>query len=1670
MSEIQPERPENPSAPWQSTSSTSSHPRAFKKVASWILGLASLGLVALAMIFYSVFLAFAPSKTPMLLLNAAPYENAAIPPVAFLAEDAARFSLFDNLSLNILNQERRVSDKNSFFSQLQIANNRFSGWRRNNPLIIWISMHGVVLPVENSEEKKQDPEKELACFLLPPLGSIDQQDTLIKLSDVFDQIKNLAKNHNVIVLMDCTRLQRSIPLGLYCNNVSDHLTHEISRHINDHIAVILACNSGENSDPKPFNNGSIFAQQTCQALEKGSDKNSDDWIDLNELDSRLSEGVSTWATTYRSTTQTPKLIRTPREVNFKIANAIQSERSRIKSALNLKESKTNQTLTDSQIDLLWSRWDDLRSQHLYSYEPKEWHLTERKIQALERWSRAGKDYESLCTKVYREVEQRIDELRSTLDSNQLSNDDEAILLPFSKKAPLPLKVEHPDYGPWCRYFGLEYKDEKNLIDRYMELLSSTESADRVTESLGELALAAPLNNRNKSLQFLKMWQRNLSLDKSNLPQSPIPLLRAQERLERLAVPRAFNSRLSIEDAHDWIRSLFVSSDRVRRSAEDFSISFPWSLWRENPTALEFEEQLGLLESSYQSLIEQVKLQHQLAATLPELSDWLTNPTIRNGTAELKRSLVDKELEPLLASLDEHERKLSQGPDPQWTLEQIRTELNNIEQHREKLLSNNYERLEKAFVEQALDLSKTPSDLACKSIQEIDYFIENPMTPIKSRESLRALRYSANRLESRDGHLPDSTLLDGAGDTNDNKTRRQDDPSINPILFRLINSSPIRNKWSTRLGWTMGKCSQGIDSNATPETNGESNRIADARLQRWCYSLGFWDIKEDFLTADLRRNQLDWLLWSAERSMEDFWGSAGDSKTYFELLTDHFCDSATQIVDNQDSVPYSMEYSKKIQVYRDRSDQLKILANSWCELDPALDSKINSDNSLETSLTAHLNEDLGHGRIYPSSTLALIGIMKSNSAEIEPNISVGRSLPLGVDNRLDFRLSQLELHPRDSLVGALRFRGHEIRAPIPFQKIGGYVTRTEFERATESTVCVHDTSKKLSVNIILDCSNSMGDLIAGKDAKSSRKIDIAKKTLADLLLRLAYRGDNQVGLHVVGNRIGWSRRAPIELLKRPGVKFEPGEELTPSIDIETLSSLTEMNVGRAKTLIARISNVDAWGQSPLYLAIDRALQEFPSQESHENSRIILLTDGTNYQFVDSTENVSPTTIADVLRTYQKTPVPVHVFGIGMDRVKHSREISELESLTQATGGSFETIQGQQDLLDAIQKLLRVGSFEVSNLADGPLEIKDALWVPSSRTSQIQVPEATGEAMQVRYKNPRSGKSAGQSTQDQNDLTEPIWLEGGESISLSADIDKKRLLAKPYHENVVATQVMLDASGKPTKKVVRVHQPQWSEEGQLSIPISWQDTWDEPNATNPDLVDWRFSRRPDAIWITLTPVDGSSESPTNRVVFYDRSFEKGLGVPVTHLRVRGWPAGSSNAKVHIQSQFSKDFKSQRIQDPFESLPAPVEILNLGQRTQPLMISLDLQTAMQDWQMVAKGVKLKARSVESNNSSDGDILEIRLTTDSKAVDVMSLKTNLMGTSQDHIVTVDRQFDQQSKIAIHTFRTNRKIDRDRTKIAISNLEWEIPKLLSLTCEPIEIEIPIQKSRLPAANTAIRP
>ena len=212
MSEIQPERPENLAAQWQSTSSTRYHRRASNRLAYWILGLVILGFVALAMILYSVFLAFAPRKTPMLLLNAAPYENAAIPPLAFLAEDAERFSLFDNQSLSILNRERRVSDKKSFFSQLETAKNRFSGWGRNNPLIIWISMHGVILPVEKSEEKKQDPEKNFDCFLLPPLGSIDQRHKLINISCVFDEVKKLAKNRNVVVLMDCTRLQRSIPL------------------------------------------------------------------------------------------------------------------------------------------------------------------------------------------------------------------------------------------------------------------------------------------------------------------------------------------------------------------------------------------------------------------------------------------------------------------------------------------------------------------------------------------------------------------------------------------------------------------------------------------------------------------------------------------------------------------------------------------------------------------------------------------------------------------------------------------------------------------------------------------------------------------------------------------------------------------------------------------------------------------------------------------------------------------------------------------------------------------------------------------------------------------------------------------------------------------------------------------------------------------------------------------------------------------------------------------------------------------------------------------------------------------------------------------------------------------------------------------------------------------
>ena len=1683
MSDNHSERPDALLARWRLNPSKKFHPQVSKTFAYRMLGLASLALVVLTIAFFVAFLAFAPRKTPMLLLNAAPYENEAIPPLGFLAEDTARFSLFDNQSLSILNQDGRVSNKDKFFAQLEIANNRSIGWNQNNPLIIWISMHGVLLPDEEANRKQQDQaNQKLACFLLPPLGSIDRQDTLIKLSEVFDSIKNLAGNRNVVVLMDCARLQRSIPLGLSCNDISDHLGHEISQYINDHTAVILACTTRENSDPRPFANGSVFAYQTCQALSNRAlggetDSNHDGWINLEEFYNALSKGVSTWSERNRSTTQTPELIRTNKEINFQIAHKILKGRLNFKTAIELEESKTNQTLADSQIDRLWSRWEELRSQHLYSYEPKDWHWTERKIQALERWSRAGKDYESLCNKIYQEVDQRIEDLRTALDSTRISNEDEAFMLPFSKKAPMPLKVDQPDFGPWCRYFGVEYKDEKHLLEKYNSLLSSTAPPDRVTQSLKDLSLAVPLKNRTKSLQFLKMWGRNLPPSDSDIPQSPMLLLRAQERLERLSIPTAFDGRLSIECAHDWIRALLVSSDRDRRTIEDFTMSFPWIEdftmsfpWMDIPSTEEFQEQLRKLEVSCQSLFEQIKLQQRIAATLPELSDWLTNPTIHVGKAELKRSLVSQVLEPLLESIDDHERKLSEGPDRRWTPQQTADELKNIDEIHMEVLSKNYKSLEDNFRKQALELTKTPSNLVPKRIREVDYFIENPMTPGGTRRNLKLLKHSAESQDKNKDPKKDGTPTELTENSNAELIPDTNSPRINPMIVRMVNDSPRRNKWLSRLEFTMGKQSQGSESDASPKTNNNSDLITNARFQRWCYSFGFFDNTEDFVTEALQRAQLDWLLWSADRSMEDFWGPAGDSEAYFDRLTENFLSYASQVCQHNGPLFDTLEYHDRIQEIRKRFDERKVVAKSWCTMDAEPLSKTFFDKSFQTFLTAQLNKELDQWEIHPSSTLAMIGIRKSTSSAIEPIASVGRLLPLGEDIKIEFPLNQKEFDRSDQLVGAIRFRGHENYVPIPLERIPSYVTRTEFDRAREITVCVHDTSKELSVSIILDCSNSMGDLISGKDSKSSRKIDIAKKTLADLLLRLAYRGENQVGLHVVGNRMGWSRKAPVELLKRPGVKLEPGDELTPSIDIETLSSLEPMNVERAKGLIARIASVDAWGQSPLYLAIDRALQEFPAQGNHENSRVILLTDGTNYQFIDSSENVNPTTIADVLRTHQKAPVSVHVFGIGMDRVKHLREISELESLAKATGGSFETIQDQQDLGNAIQKLLHTGSFQVASLAPDLEGEKETKWVPSSRIQQINLTESNARAIQVSYTTPWLGKLGMQSTQEQYDLSERLWVEGGESVYLYADIIKKRLIAKPFSENVVAARTLVDAVGKPTKKVVRVHQPQWSEQGELSIPISWQDAWDEPKDTRLDLIDWRVSRRPAAIWITLTPLAGSSESPANRFVFYDRSFQKGLGVPVTHLRAVGWPEGVSKARIHIQSHFTEDSNSERIKDQVESLPAPVEVMDLVQRGQPLMKSFKLLSAMQEWLVVAEGVKLKASRIMSDQVENGDVLEIRLKTDSETVEVASLKTNIIGTAQEYVLAVDRQFDQQNKIAIHTFRTNRKIDDSRTNITVNNLDWEIPKLQSFTCEPIEIEIPSQKNRLPPANTAIRP
>jgi len=135
------------------------------------------------------------------------------------------------------------------------------------------------------------------------------------------------------------------------------------------------------------------------------------------------------------------------------------------------------------------------------------------------------------------------------------------------------------------------------------------------------------------------------------------------------------------------------------------------------------------------------------------------------------------------------------------------------------------------------------------------------------------------------------------------------------------------------------------------------------------------------------------------------------------------------------------------------------------------------------------------------------------------------------------------------------------------------------------------------------------------------------------------------------------------------------------------------------------------------------------------------------------------------------------------------------------------------------------------------------------------------------------------------SQALVLEGGERVDFDLSTEGQMTM-RPFNANVVTT---LPLTSGARRLLARIHRPVSDREG-VTFRVSLQDE-------NLD-----FTRRPDEVWVEITPVSERGDVARPTYVFYERNFEPQMPVPVVVCRTLGWPAGASSARVQLWCKFA------------------------------------------------------------------------------------------------------------------------------------------------------------------------
>tara|TARA_R110002049_G_scaffold4601_3_gene31751 strand:- start:2761 stop:7311 length:4551 start_codon:yes stop_codon:yes gene_type:complete len=431
---------------------------------------------------------------------------------------------------------------------------------------------------------------------------------------------------------------------------------------------------------------------------------------------------------------------------------------------------------------------------------------------------------------------------------------------------------------------------------------------------------------------------------------------------------------------------------------------------------------------------------------------------------------------------------------------------------------------------------------------------------------------------------------------------------------------------------------------------------------------------------------------ANEVLDDFWyAPANQDVPYFAVTADALIGLAESTADEN---PLWRE--------RKRSLTTKLAARRSAATE-GLVIKATSQPSYASDGAQLVSIQLDHGNVQadvPSGTANLVLRQKNDSnysAERPIEISDDASKPVHVEVPLQANRNQQSF-------AELHFRGNTYQSDVMVSDSAFGVSVDGQPATNRATITISDAmDSRRAICFVLDCSASMNDPVEIEVAReesatlAANKFDAARSALFEMLRRLEPE-DSEVGLVLYGHRMAVGGKEPKNLLqKRYFKQFPFPQTVQPYEDVAVV-----LPTGRFDTVQLQIArqHFDAaapWGQTPLYLAIDKAIDDIARSGDGASKNVVVISDGRNYQF-----NPTPDAMVSMDAVIQKATqnnVRVHVIGFGLPQKDLQAAAAEFSLLAKNTGGeSVADVRESTDLLRRLEQFTAADQFSLK-LANG-----------------------------------------------------------------------------------------------------------------------------------------------------------------------------------------------------------------------------------------------------------------------------------------------------------------------------------------------------------------------------------